>query len=219
MREKADRTLPADYWADCRSDGSVVRHCDDAVSRRGESVAFLTGAGTTSGLWALSWPRWRSGRPDPHKSCGVQSAPLSKVGFRFPAWKGQNTVSGRPAPDQVKVSHEARYGSVMRRASVRKVDHDLVYVAPAPAFRRVIAFNDRMSGGLEVVSCMLVGRAVAAAHVAAGAAQPQVHPGRADLQALLAAERARRYVADPSLVPTNLGHTLPLKPPPKRPAS
>src|SRR5579883_1097944 len=47
-----------------------------------------------------------------------------------------------------------------------------------------------------VLGGVLVGRAVAASHVAAGAAQAQVHPARSGLEALLAPARARRHVAD-----------------------
>jgi predicted HTH domain antitoxin len=47
-----------------------------------------------------------------------------------------------------------------------------------------------MQGGMPV------GRLVAAADMAACAAQPQMHPFRPALQAFLAAERARRHVAD-----------------------
>ena len=51
-----------------------------------------------------------------------------------------------------------------------------------------------MAGLMEVLRRVAMGRAVAAADVAAGAAQPEVHPARAELEAFLAAPGARRHV-------------------------
>ena len=92
-------------------------------------------------------------------------------------------------------SNVPRDRSALRRLSIPKVEEHLVDVAPAPAFGRVIAFDDRMPGRVEVLRRVTVGGIVAAADMAAGAAEPQMHPRRSALQALLAAERAWRHVA------------------------
>jgi hypothetical protein len=46
-----------------------------------------------------------------------------------------------------------------------------------------------MRGGVEVLGCMLAGRAIAAAYVAAAQAQPEVNPTTTSLQALFTAVR------------------------------
>src|SRR4051794_40876223 len=103
-------------------------------------------------------------------------------------------VAGRgDAAAPPRASDEARDGAELRRGPIREVERHLVDVAPAPALGRVVAFDDRMPGGVEVRGRMLVGRAVAAAHVAAGAADAQVHPPGAGLQAILASLGAGRH--------------------------
>ena len=72
----------------------------------------------------------------------------------------------------------------------RRSADDLVDVAPAPRLADLEAAHDRMGGLVEVRRGVLADRRVAAAHVAAGEAQPQVHPLPAQPQALLAALRA-----------------------------
>src|ERR1700733_7401128 len=84
----------------------------------------------------------------------------------------------------------------MRRLPVRQIEQNFIHVTPAPAFGRIVAFDDRMSGGVEMLGGMLVGRIVAAADMTATAADAQMQPYAAALQAFLAAERARRDVAD-----------------------
>src|ERR1051326_2598423 len=90
------------------------------------------------------------------------------------------------------VSNITRDRPELWRRAIGQIEHDLVDVAPAPALGRIIALDHRMAGGVEMFGGVAVGRAVAAAHVPAGSAQPQVHPRRAGLEALLAAARARR---------------------------
>src|SRR5690349_2812028 len=94
--------------------------------------------------------------------------------------------------------YEFRDRSSLRRGVVAEIDEHFVDIAPAPAFRRIVAFDDRVPGGVEMLRGMLVGRIVATADVTAGAAQPQMHPPASGLQAFFAAERARRYLADGS---------------------
>src|SRR4051794_16281075 len=77
-------------------------------------------------------------------------------------------------------------------------DDRLVHVAPAPVLVRLERPHDRVRAVPEVRGRVPVGRGVAAGHVAAREALPQVDPvPRADRQALGAAlGRARRHVPD-----------------------
>src|SRR5579862_524319 len=82
------------------------------------------------------------------------------------------------------------------RRLVVELDEFLVDIAPAPAFRRVVAFDDRVAGGAEMLGGVAVGRIITAADVAAGSAEPQMQPRAIDLEAFLAAQRTRRHIAD-----------------------
>jgi hypothetical protein len=57
----------------------------------------------------------------------------------------------------------------MRRLAVGQIERDLVNIAPAPAFGRIIALDDRVGGRVIMFGGVLVGRIVAAADMAAGA--------------------------------------------------
>src|SRR6266576_569407 len=98
----------------------------------------------------------------------------------------------------------------MRRLSVRKIEQDFIDIAPAPAFRRIVTLDDRMLGGVEVLGGMLVGGIVAAADMTAAAADPQMQPLAAALEAFLATKRARRDIADAGDVSATLCHPLSL---------
>src|SRR3977135_581486 len=98
----------------------------------------------------------------------------------------------------------------MRRLSVRQIEQDFIDIAPAPAFRRIVALDDRMLGGVEVLGGMLVGGIVATADVTATAADPQMQPLAAALEAFLATKRARRDIADAGDVSAAFCHPRPL---------
>src|SRR5258707_6217606 len=100
----------------------------------------------------------------------------------------------------------ARYWSVRRRRAVAQSEHDLVDIAPAPALGRVVTSDDRVPCLPEVPRRMPVRRLVAAPDMATGPTQAQMHPRRADLEALLAPERARRYVANGRLMRASVDH-------------
>ncbi len=87
-------------------------------------------------------------------------------------------------------------GAARRGARSGRRERHLVDVAPAPALPRLIRLDHRVPGGVEVLRRMPLRRAVAAADVAAGEAEAEVHPSSADTQAVLAARSARRHVAD-----------------------
>src|ERR1700712_2714110 len=86
------------------------------------------------------------------------------------------------------VSVVARDRPALRRAALAKVERHFIHIAPAPALRRVIALDDRVARGVEVGGGVPVRRVIAATDVAAGPAEPQMQPDRADLQALLTAQ-------------------------------
>src|SRR5664279_927692 len=109
-------------------------------------------------------------------------------------------------PSDIPSSIIARDRPVMRRLPVRQVEQHLVDITPAPPFRRIVALDDRMPGGVEMLRRVLVGRIVAAADMTAAAADPQMQPYAAVLQAFLAAERARRDVANAGDMAATLRH-------------
>src|SRR3954449_5176289 len=102
----------------------------------------------------------------------------------------------------------ARYRSVVWSFSVRQVEQHFVDIAPAPAFRRIVAFDHRMGGGMEMRGRVLVRRIVAAADMAAGAADPQMQPLASAFQAFLATERARRHRLNAGDMAAAFGHPL-----------
>ena len=64
---------------------------------------------------------------------------------------------------------------------------------------------------VEMLRGMTVRRIIATAHMAAGPAEAEMHPLRADLQTLLATEGARRHVANGGDMGALVGyHCLPM---------
>jgi hypothetical protein len=58
--------------------------------------------------------------------------------------------------DACQISNKSRDRSPLRRRVVAEIDKHLIDIAPAPAFRRIVAFDDRMLGGAEMLGGMLV---------------------------------------------------------------
>src|SRR4051812_14584873 len=105
-----------------------------------------------------------------------------------------------------KPSIVARDRTVMRGLPVRQIEQDFIDIAPAPSLRRIVALDDGMTGGVEMLGSVLIGRIVTTADVAAGPADPQMQPHAAALEALFAAKRARRDIADAGDMGAALGH-------------
>src|SRR5580700_4434314 len=103
-------------------------------------------------------------------------------------------------------------GAVVRRHAIGKIEHDFVDVTPAPAFRRIVAFDDGMARRMEVFGGVAVRRIIATPDMSAGSAEPQMHPGRTSLQALLAAKRTRRHITNPRHMSATCTHR-PSRPP------
>ena len=75
------------------------------------------------------------------------------------------------------------------------LEHDLVDVAPAPILARLEGLDNRVIGRVKMLCSVFVFRRIAAADVPADKALAQVHPGVANLQAILTAVRARSDVS------------------------
>src|SRR5271157_433509 len=114
--------------------------------------------------------------------------------------------SNRSRPPWLAASNVARNRGELRCRTVGQIEPDLVDVAPAPTFRRIITLDDRVPGGAKMLRGMAVGRTVATADVPAGATEPQVNPGRSCFEAFLAAARARCHGANGVFVSTYAGH-------------
>ena len=84
----------------------------------------------------------------------------------------------------------------MRCLSARKIEHYLVDITPAPPFRWIEGFDDRVPGGVKMFCCVPIWRLVAATDMATGTADPQMQPGVTGFQAFLTPRRARNDVAD-----------------------
>lgn len=60
----------------------------------------------------------------------------------------------------------------MGRLAIGEIERDLIDIAPAPPFRRIVAFDDRMLGRMIMLGGVATYRLIAAADVPAGAADP-----------------------------------------------
>ena len=90
----------------------------------------------------------------------------------------------------------------------RRLEPELIDVAPAPVFAGLEAAHDGVLGLMEVLGCMRVGRIVAAADVAAFETEAQMHPfvsGRETFFAPLGCLRC--YVVHVRKVLALLSHT------------
>jgi len=123
----------------------------------------------------------------------LRAADMVAVGVDGPLKRELGAAGGQSDPPYLrtnrsldKPSDPARNRSHLGRRILAQIEEDLVHIAPSPALGRIIALDDRMAGGVEMRGGVAVRRLVAAPHVTAGAAEPQVHPGGADGEALLA---------------------------------
>src|ERR1700730_7132826 len=111
-------------------------------------------------------------------------------------------------PLQTPLRH-APHAPVVRHLSWRYLtisisDFGLVDIAPAPIFSRLEGLDDRMPAVVEMLPRVPMLRGVTAADVTAGQTQAQMHPPRANPQAILATIGARNDIADH--VQVGVGH-------------
>ena len=55
----------------------------------------------------------------------------------------------------------------LRRGAIGQVQQDLVDIAPSPSFWRIVAFDDRVSGGMEMLAGVTIRRVITTADMAA----------------------------------------------------
>jgi len=79
---------------------------------------------------------------------------------------------------------------------LRKIQLNLIDVAPAPAFTRLDRPHDRMLRLLKMLRRMLVQRRIAAPYMPTLQTHPQVNPRAADLQTLLTPVGRRLHTPD-----------------------
>ena len=94
-------------------------------------------------------------------------------------------------------------------------NHRLVHVTPAPILAGLEGLDDWVTAMMEMTSRVPMRRGIAAADVTAGEAQAQMHPARADSQAILAAFGTRRYIANHFQMRVN--HLVPIPSGPANP--
>ena len=93
------------------------------------------------------------------------------------------------------------------RGYVGSLQPHAVRVAPGPVLVRLEGLDDGMVRGVVVFGRVPVGRGIAASHMAAGQAQPEMDPPASDLETFLATIRgARLDPADPVQMRAASGH-------------
>src|SRR5687768_14366255 len=101
-------------------------------------------------------------------------------------------AAARRRPYQVyRAGLRARQADAEKTMRVMHSQIRLVHVAPAPVLAGLKRADERVRRGMEVFRRVPVFGRVAAADMAAGQTQPEVHPAIPGLQAILAALCAR----------------------------
>ena len=105
----------------------------------------------------------------------------------------------------------------MRCLSARKIEHYFVDITPAPPFRWIKGFDDRVPGCAKMFCGVSIWRLIAATDMAAGATDAQMQPGIAQFQALFTARRTRNNVADSCEMFAKYRHVFPTRNPRRAP--
>lgn len=84
----------------------------------------------------------------------------------------------------------------MRCLLVRKIEHYVVDITPAPPFRWIKGFDYRVFCRVKMLSSVSIWRLIAATDMATAAADPQMQPGVAQFQTFFASQGARNDVTD-----------------------
>jgi hypothetical protein len=85
---------------------------------------------------------------------------------------------------------------VLRCRVVSQVEEDFIHVAPAPAFWRIITFNDQVTGCMIMTGRMTTWRLIATTNVPASPADSEMNPFAAGLQTFLAAASTWSNIPD-----------------------
>ena len=86
--------------------------------------------------------------------------------------------------------------NLLVRYALRRLEHDLVDVTPAPIFAGLEGLDNGMAAGMEMFGSVLVFRRVTAANMPANKAFAQVYPRVTNFQAILAAISTGRDIPD-----------------------
>ena len=105
-------------------------------------------------------------------------------------------------------SIKSRDRTSLRRRPIRQVKQDFVNVTPAPAFGRIIGFDDRVIGCMKMLRRVAVGRLIAATDMTAGSADAQMQPWIVQLQAFFAPKGTGNNVANSRQMPAALCHSI-----------
>jgi hypothetical protein len=97
------------------------------------------------------------------------------------------------------------YGSTDRSS---RLEEQLVDVTPDPVFTRLEGLNDRVVGGVKMLSGVRILRIVTATDMPTGETEAQVHPRISNFQTVLTAIGARGDVLDLIKMRTALCHVL-----------
>ena len=103
-------------------------------------------------------------------------------------------------------SEESRNRPRVRGHPVRQVEIDLIDIAPAPTFGRIIAFNDGVRGFVEMLGRMAIRGIVATADMPTGATDAQMNPPGPGLETFLASVGAGRHLGDRMIMRAGIGH-------------
>lgn len=95
-----------------------------------------------------------------------------------------------------------------QRNLLERFKEDLINVAPDPILTWLERLDNRVVRRVKMLGGVLVLGRVTAAHMSTNAAEAQMHPGIAYLQALFAALPAWRHVADLIQMRTGLRHRV-----------
>ena len=84
----------------------------------------------------------------------------------------------------------------MRCLSARKIEHYFVDITPAPPFRWIKGFDDRVFCRVKMFCSVSIWRLIATTDMATAAADPQMQPGVTQFQTFFAPQGARNNVTD-----------------------
>ena len=163
--------------------------------------------------WQRRWPRsaWRPSIDSGTEGGGARSARLAHISLDALNFFLASSPTTEPDSHQresrggdrgliwwrtTPASIVSRDRTVVGRRAIGKIKRQLIDIAPAPPLRRIVTFDDRMSGRVIVLGGVLARRLIAAADVPACTTNPQVEPSVACFQTFFAPQRARGHIAN-----------------------
>src|SRR5690348_2363007 len=136
-----------------------------------------------------------SGRDRSRTACSspnVNNVPMRRPSRPSRAISTASSMSGPKISGSYSLTWQRMLSNIGARSG--KIQLHFVHETPAPRLARLQRAHHRVTGGVRMLAGMFVARRVAAAHVPAGHAQPQMEPPIARLHAFLAPGRVGLYV-------------------------